>query len=435
MSEMIEFSFGENKCMHKIKVLGIGGAGNNAINNMLNSGLTGPVFIAANSDLQDLERCQAAHKIQVGAQLTKGLGCGGKSDVGRAAALEDIDKLKDALADSDMVFITAGMGGGTGSGGAPVVAEALSKLNNPPLVVGVVTKPFPFEGSRRMRQAEASIKDLIEFTDTIITVPNDKLLSVVPRGGGFKDALRMADDVLLQAVKGISDLITKSGYMNVDFQDVKTIMSKRGPAIMGTGQASGEDRAVKAAELAVSSPLLNDISIKGARGLLINISCPEDNIRLEEIAEAAGRIQREAHEDAEVIVGVAFDNTLSQDESVRVTVIATGLGVEEEMRPVMAADAALAPKEAPGAGSAETAVPQSPPSLAAAAGQAAKVTHIDDVIRHNKELDRPAYERRGGAATLGELNKRPKSATRYEMYNSFDEDILDTPTFMRIKAD
>ncbi len=322
---MMEFSFQDTKILHKIKVFGIGGGGNNAINNMIMAGVTGPLFVAANSDMQDLERNLAPHKVQVGAQLTKGLGCGGKAEVGRAAAQEDLDRIKDMLADSDMVFITAGMGGGTGSGGAPIVAEALSKLNNPPLVVGVVTKPFDFEGPRRMKQAMEAIDDLTKHCDCIIVVPNQKLMATMPKGCSLQDAFHEADTVLLKAVQGITDLITGKGLVNVDFQDLKTVMTKRGPTIMGVGQASGEDRALKAAQQAVSSPLLDDLTIDGAQGVLINITGPND-LGLEEVSTICSLVTREAHPDAEVFHGVTFDESLTEEGLIKVTVIATGLG-------------------------------------------------------------------------------------------------------------
>lgn len=322
---MMEFAFQDTKVLHKIKVFGIGGGGNNAINNMILAGVTGPLFVAANSDMQDLERNLAPHKVQVGAQLTKGLGCGGKAEVGRAAAAEDLDRIKDMLSDSDMVFITAGMGGGTGSGGAPVVAEALSKLNNPPLVVGVVTKPFAFEGPRRMKQALEAIEELSRNCDCIIVVPNEKLMVTMPKGCTLQEAFHEADTVLLKAVQGITDLITGKGLVNVDFQDLKTVMTKRGPTIMGVGQATGEDRALKAAQQAVSSPLLDDLTIDGAQGVLINITGPSD-LGLEEVSTVCSLVTREAHPDAEIFHGVTFDDSLADDDMIKVTVIATGLG-------------------------------------------------------------------------------------------------------------
>lgn len=326
---MMEFTFQDSKVLHKIKVFGIGGGGNNAINNMIEAGVSGPLFVAANSDMQDLERNLAPHKIQVGAQLTKGLGCGGKAEVGRAAAEEDLDRIKEMLADSDMVFITAGMGGGTGSGGAPVVAEALSKLNNPPLIVAVVTKPFAFEGPRRMKQAVEAIDELTKHCDCILVVPNEKLMVTMPKDCSLQQAFHEADTVLLKAVQGITDLITGKGLVNVDFQDLKTVMTKRGPTIMGVGQASGEDRALKAAQQAVSSPLLDDLTIDGAQGVLINITGPKD-LGLQEVSTVCNLVTREAHPDAEIFHGVTYDDSLEEEGLIKVTVIATGLRYASE---------------------------------------------------------------------------------------------------------
>lgn len=326
---MMEFvDLPDTKVLHKIKVFGIGGGGNNAINNMILAGVKGPLFVAANSDMQDLERNLAPHKVQVGSQLTKGLGCGGKAEVGRAAAQEDLDRIKDLLAESDMVFITAGMGGGTGSGGAPVVAEALSKINNPPLIVGVVTKPFGFEGPRRMKQAADAIEELTKHCDCILVVPNEKLMATMPKGCTLQEAFHEADTVLLKAVQGITDLITGKGLVNVDFQDLKTVMTKRGPTIMGVGQASGEDRALKAAQQAVSSPLLDDLSISGAQGVLINITS-SSSLGLDEVSAICSLVTREAHPDAEVFHGVTFDESLADDGLLKVTLIATGLGLPQ----------------------------------------------------------------------------------------------------------
>ena len=324
---MMEFAFQEQKALHKIKVFGIGGGGNNAINNMIKAGLSGPLFVAANSDMQDLDRNLAPYKIQLGGQLTKGQGCGGKPEKGRNATMEDLDKVKDIMADSDLIFITAGMGGGTGSGGAPVVAEALSKLNNRPLVVAVVTKPFDYEGKVRMKQAMEAIDSLTQHCDSILVVPNQKLMDTMPKGCTIQEAFHEADKVLLKAVQGITDLITGQGLVNVDFQDLKTVMSKRGPAIMGVGQASGADRARKAVEEAVLSPLLDDLSIAGAQGILINITGPGSNaVGLEEIAVISDFVTAAAHPEAEIFTGMAFDETLTEEDLLKVTVIATGLG-------------------------------------------------------------------------------------------------------------
>ena len=324
---MMEFAFQDQKVLHKIKVFGIGGGGNNAINNMIEAGLSGPFFVAANSDMQDLDRNLAPHKIQLGGQLCKGQGCGGKPERGKNATMEDLDKIKDVLADSDLIFITAGMGGGTGSGGAPVVAEALSKLNNRPLVVAVVTKPFDYEGKARMKQALEAIDLLTQHCDSILVVPNQKLMDTMPKGCSIHEAFHEADKVLLKAVQGITDLITGQGLVNVDFQDLKTVMTKRGPAIMGVGQASGPDRARQAVEEAVLSPLLDDLSIAGAQGILINITGPGPNdVALEEVATISDFVTSAAHPEAEIFTGMAFDERLAEEGLIKVTVIATGLG-------------------------------------------------------------------------------------------------------------
>ncbi|UQZ88687.1 cell division protein FtsZ [Deltaproteobacteria bacterium Smac51] len=418
---MMEFSFQDPKELHKIKVFGIGGGGNNAINNMIKAGISGPLFVAANSDMQDLERNMAPHKVQVGAQLTKGLGCGGKAAVGRAAAQEDLDRIKDMLGDSDMVFITAGMGGGTGSGGAPVVAEALSKLNNPPLIVGVVTKPFAFEGPRRMKQAAEAIEELTLHCDCILVVPNEKLMATMPKGSSLQDAFHEADTVLLKAVQGITDLITGKGLVNVDFQDLKTVMTKRGPAIMGVGQATGDERAVKAAQQAISSPLLDDLSIKGAQGILINITGPKD-IGLEEVSGICNLITAEAHDDADIFHGVAFDDNLENDGCVKVTVIATGLGCVEEAR---AAAKAAAEAEAKAKAEEEARARE-----AANAAREAEVSAAD-APAYEAQLERvPALPR---AATSGTARRNRQSSHMESI--QLDGDNFDVPTYLRRRAD
>jgi cell division protein FtsZ len=305
----------------KIKVFGIGGGGLNAVNNMIRSGLTGVEFFGANTDAQALASCLPTNKIRLGDDITKGLGAGADPEVGRAAARESVEAVRKALEGADMVFITAGMGGGTGTYGASVVAEVAKSLGC--LTVGVVTKPFMFEGKRRMRNADQGIEELKKHADTLITIPNQRLLSVAGRNTSLMDTFRKADDVLYQAVKGISDLIICEGLVNVDFADVRAVMSEMGMAMMGTGEASGDNRAVEAAEKAISSPLLEDISIHGARGVLINVTASPD-VTLQEVNEAAELIHSEAHEEANIIWGMVIDPNLS--DRVRVTVIATGFG-------------------------------------------------------------------------------------------------------------
>ena len=316
----ISFEFEDGAELHaRIKVVGVGGSGGNALNTMITGGLEGVEFIAANTDAQALESNLAATKIQLGPQLTKGLGAGGNPDVGRKAALEDVQRLGEALQGADMVFVTAGMGGGTGTGAAPIIAQIAKDMGA--LTVGVVTKPFLFEGRRRGKNAEHGVRELIDSVDSIITIPNQKLLALGDDDISMLDAFQRADDVLLQAVQGISDLIINHGMINVDFADVKTIMSATGRALMGTGYAKGENRAIHAAQIAVNSPLLDDISVEGARGILINFTAGPD-IKLREVHEAAGLIQQAAHEDAEIIFGVVTDPDMS--DTVKVTVIATG---------------------------------------------------------------------------------------------------------------
>ena len=305
----------------KIKVFGIGGGGLNAVNNMIRSGLTGVEFFGANTDAQALASCLPENKICLGDDITKGLGAGADPEVGRAAARESVEEIRKALDGADMVFITAGMGGGTGTFGASVVAEVAKSIGC--LTVGVVTKPFMFEGKRRMKNADFGIEELRKHADTLITIPNQRLLSIAGRNTSLLDTFRKADDVLYQAVKGISDLIICEGLVNVDFADVRAVMSEMGMAMMGTGEASGDNRAVEAAEKAVSSPLLEDISIHGARGVLINVTASPD-VTLQEVNEAAELIHGESHDDANIIWGMVIDENLS--DKVRVTVIATGFG-------------------------------------------------------------------------------------------------------------
>ncbi len=305
----------------KITVLGIGGGGGNAINNMINAGLEGVHFIAANTDWQVLERNLAPIKIQLGTNLTKGLGAGGQPEMGAKATQEDVDKIRESVTGSDMVFITAGLGGGTGTGGAPIVAQICKEIGA--LTVAVVTKPFMVEGKVRLRHADDGLKALQDTVDTVITIPNNRLLCLADRRATFLEMIKRADDVLLYAVKGISDLIIKQGYINVDFNDVKTVMGEMGLALMGTGVGRGENRASQAVQQAISSPLLEDISIHGARAALINISAGPD-LGMHEFEEALSIIQKEVTEEANIILGMVIDEKM--EDEIRVTVIATGIG-------------------------------------------------------------------------------------------------------------
>ena len=316
----------------KIKVVGVGGGGGNAVNRMIDARMRGIEFVAANTDLQALRKCRAPTKLQLGESLTRGLGAGGDPEIGRKSALEDTDRILAMLEGSDMVFLTSGLGGGTGTGGLPIVASLAAEIGA--LTVAVVTKPFGFEGRRRMEQADRGLEELRGAVDTLISIPNERLLSFVERGTPLAEAFSIADDVLRQAVQGISDLITVPGEINVDFADVKTVMTGMGMALMGTGVARGESRALEAAQRAISSPLLEETSIEGARGVLLNISGGRD-LGLHEVAEAAQVIADAVDPKANIISGMVIDESL--EDEMKVTVIATGFRHEAtEGMPVMA---------------------------------------------------------------------------------------------------
>ncbi|NLM22084.1 MAG: cell division protein FtsZ [Peptococcaceae bacterium] len=314
---MLEFA-NDDIQFARIKVIGVGGGGNNAVNRMIAVGLQGVEFIGINTDAQALQMSRAAEKIQIGVKLTKGLGAGANPEIGHSAAEESRDEIAKSLMGADMIFVAAGMGGGTGTGAAPVVAEIAKEIGA--LTVGVVTRPFSFEGRKRAMQAEKGILELREKVDTLITIPNDRLLQIVDKHTTMQEAFKIADDVLLQGVQGISDLITIPGLINLDFADVKTIMSETGSALMGIGQASGESRAVDAARKAISSPLL-ETSIEGAKGILLNIT-GGSNLTLMEVNEASEIIAEAADQDANIIFGAVIDDSFKDD--LRVTVIATG---------------------------------------------------------------------------------------------------------------
>ena len=307
----------------KIRVIGVGGGGGNAVNRMIAAGVTGVDFLVANTDAQALHASNAPVKIQLGAKLTKGLGAGANPEIGRRAALEDTDKVIDALEGADMVFVTAGLGGGTGSGGAPIVASLARELHA--LTVGVVTKPFAFEGKRRMMQAEQGLQELSQSVDTVICIPNERLMQFVDKGTSFFEAFRIADDILRQGVQGISDIITITGIINRDFADIKTIMEGMGYAVMGTAVAEGENRAVEATNRAISSPLLEDATINGAQGILLNIT-GSSKLTLHEVHEASSIVQKVAAENANIIFGAVHDESMG--DAVKVTVIATGIKSE-----------------------------------------------------------------------------------------------------------
>jgi cell division protein FtsZ len=317
--DLLDFE-NETKLQATIKVIGVGGGGGNALNSMIASGLAGVEFIAANTDAQALDHSRATVRVQLGNEVTRGLGCGANPDKGRDSALEARDRLRELLIGADMVFVTAGLGGGTGTGAAPIVAEVAREVGA--LTVAVVTKPFLFEGRVRQRHAERGLDELHRVVDTLITIPNQRLLAVAGKNTKMKDAFRLADDVLQGAVRGISELITGHGLINLDFNDVRTIMNEMGMALMGTGSAKGESRAVEAARAAISNPLLEDLSMEGARGVLINFTGGSD-MTLHEVEEAAKLIQEASHEDANIIFGAVVDEELEGE--LRVTVIATGL--------------------------------------------------------------------------------------------------------------
>ena len=316
-----------------IKVIGVGGGGGNAVQHMISNTIEGVEFICANTDAQALEKIDTKLSLQLGGDVTKGLGAGANPEIGRQAALEDRDRIREIITGADMVFITAGMGGGTGTGGAPVVAEIAKEMGI--LTVAVITKPFGFEGSKRLALAEQGIRELSEHVDSLITIPNEKLMDVLGKGATLLDAFSAANDVLLGAVKGIADLIIRPGMINVDFADVSTVMSEMGMAMMGTGVAKGENRAVEAAEAAIRSPLLEDVNLQGARGILINITAGAD-LTLGEFSEVGDTISEFASDQAIVVVGTVIDPEMKDE--ICVTVVATGLGGMQIERPTKVVD-------------------------------------------------------------------------------------------------
>ena len=410
----------------RIKVVGVGGGGGNAVNTMIASGLPGVEFIAANTDLQALGANFASTKIQVGMQLTKGLGAGANPEIGRQAALEDTEVIRDHLAGADMVFITAGMGGGTGTGGAPVVARIAKELGA--LTVAVVTKPFQFEGKKRMRQADDGMRELKDAVDTLIAIPNQRLLAVAGRNTSLLETFKKADDILLQAVRGISDLITVHGLINLDFADVRTIMAEMGMAMMGAGSASGENRAVEAAQKAVSSPLLEDISIHGAKGVLINITGSHD-LSLHEVNEAATLIQEEAHEDANIIFGAVIDEQMGDE--IRITVIATGFG--DPQRDLKKPGFSLGKeREAVLPGFRATPVRPVPRDRERERDLSRPVVHLGTII---DDLESPTWQRPKLEAENGNGNghDKPEPADTFTISDE-PEDQYEIPAFLRKNA-
>ncbi len=393
------FTFVENENMAKIKVIGVGGAGGNAINNMIDSGLQGVKFVAANTDSQALDVSKAEVKIQLGSKITEGLGAGANPEIGREAALENTDEIRSALDNSHMVFITAGCGGGTGTGAAPVIAEICKELGA--LTVAVVSKPFSFEGAKRSKKAEEGIAALREVADTVITIPNDRLRGQASKSATMLEMFKKADEILYDSVKGVTDLIILPGLINLDFADIKSTMLKAGMAIIGIGTASGENRAIEAAERAISHPLLEDISITGAKGVLINITSTS-SLRMDEMTEASERIHREVGEDADIIFGTAIDESLGDE--MRVTVIATGINSGQEIN---------APRDY---------------TNTIARGKVRDLTPED--IRNAANYDKPTFIRRQEA--VGE-----SGGAVYRGFKGIvlDSDDLDAPTFLRRKAD
>jgi len=413
MSFSIEFADEQQEYQARIKVIGCGGSGGNAVNTMINFGLEGVEFIVVNTDAQALNANFAPTKLNIGGNVTKGLGAGADPERGRKAALEDVQRIKELITGADMVFVTAGMGGGTGTGAAPVIAQLAREEGA--LTVGVVTKPFLFEGRQRARRAEVGLASLAEHVDTLITIPNQKLLLLGDEDLTFIDAFRKADEVLYQAVKGISDLITQNGIVNVDFADVKTVMSERGRALMGTGIAKGQNRARMAAEMAITSPLLDDISVEGATGILINIVGGPD-LKMREIQEAASLVQEQADEDANIIFGSSVDESLG--ENVKVTVIATGFD-----RDVVQPDMRVQVAQRPSPTSQSFATVPSPRTVPAAAQGALRSQSRDDAL---------VFSSRRPQASAYAQNSQPSLPIRERVTLPAGLDSeWDTPTFQR----
>jgi len=408
------FTYVDNEKSAKIKVIGVGGAGGNAINNMIRSGLQGVKFIAANTDAQALEISKSDIRIQLGDSITEGLGAGANPQIGRDAALETVEELRNALRDSHMVFITAGLGGGTGTGATPVIAEICREMGA--LTVAVVTRPFSFEGKKRAQIAEQGLAELKKYVDTAITIPNDRLRALASKKATLMEMFMKADEILLHAVKGITDLIMMPGLVNLDFADVRTTMSKAGMALMGIGVSSGENRAVEAAEKAISHPLLEDISISGAKGVLMNITA-SSSMEFEEVAAASERIHKEVGEDAEIFWGTSVDDSLGDE--MRVTVIATGIGAEVEAARQREKDLA---KDKEQEKDKKVAQPLR--------GKVRDVTPADQERTDIVDLDQPTFMR----------NRRAVGETSGALYRgvgrmALDDTDLDVPTFLRRKAD
>ncbi len=398
----MRYEFVQEAPSARIKVFGIGGAGGNAINNMIAAGLKGVDFIAANTDRQSLDQNAARDKLQMGANLTDGLGAGADPEIGALAAEESVEAIRGATEDADMIFITAGMGGGTGTGASPIIAR--ESRANKALTVAVVTKPFEFEGERRMKTALAGIEKLKKEVDTLLIIPNQRLRALGNKDTPFLDLMRMADDVLLYAVRGIADLITVHGFINLDFADVKRVMEQMGTAIMGTGAAKGENRALEAAEKAINSPLLEDVSIEEAKGVLINITGPT-KVTMDEVTEASTFVKNEVHPSAEILFGIVFDDTMGDE--MRVTVIATGIGGGRDRKIINLRDIN------------------------------AEESDENWTVRVKEDLDKPTYQRLLAEEEKERLLKESGLNTGKKgfLHRVFNKEDLDFPTFLRKQAD
>ena len=422
----------------KITVIGVGGAGNNAVRNMIESDLQGVNFVVANTDVQALELNPAERKIRLGNNITEGLGAGANPEVGAAAAEESFDEITEAIRGSHMVFITAGMGGGTGTGASPVVARAAKEMGV--LTVAVVTKPFGFEGSRRLKQAESGIEELQQYVDTVIVIPNQNLFRIATERTTLMEAFKMADDVLYKGVRGVTDLMVVPGFINLDFNDIKTVMSEMGQAMMGTGQAEGERRAIMAAEMAISSPLLDGISMQGARGVLINITGGPD-MTLYEVDEAANRIREEVDGEANIIFGTAFDPEM--EGHIRVSVVATGLGAIVTQRR-MTTDTSLKTRNTfmppmPGGGGGGQRTESSKP--AASSMSYSTTTQADSAATSSSETQQHSSMMPLAAESLLASSTQSAPAPKVEELKSHREksaepdfDDLEIPAFLRRQA-
>ena len=427
---MMIFEFEEAAAQNaRMKVVGIGGGGGNAVNRMIDEDLDGVEFISVNTDAQALKQSKSQLKIQIGKKLTRGLGAGARPEIGRQAIEESRDEVRRALQGADLVFITAGMGGGTGTGSAPIIAEMAREMGA--LTIGVVTRPFLFEGRKRMRQAEQGLSELRRTADTVIVVPNERLLSVVGKGTSFRDALKKADEVLLHATRGISDLIHVTGEVNVDFADVRTVMASRGPALMGTGHGEGDNRAVDAAHEAISSPLLDNVSIQGAQGVLINITGGMD-LTIDEVTTISSIIQEASGDEAEIIFGAVHD--AESEGVVRVTVIATGLVTEEEtrrmdgtLRPAFGRPERSRPAPQPRRPAASPAMAERPESAPSVGGSA-------NGNGYGRELA-SAPANGGGGAESGYAEPMPFPRPPQRPLARHQLTDLDIPTFIRRQMD